>query len=76
MENTSIKEQKKFTRMFLLMTKYVTTRTPKQIKSHHQKLMLKHKTLKAVLENLEKELSLLEKEEKPCQMETSSDNKE
>jgi hypothetical protein len=48
----STEATRKANRIFVMMTKYIPTRSSSQIKSHHQKLMAKFKSLDAVLREL------------------------
>jgi hypothetical protein len=43
----------KFLKFFTRMAKLIKTRTSHQIKSHHQKMMLKHHSFELVLEYVE-----------------------
>ena len=44
--------QRKANKIFIQMSKLITTRVPSQIKSHHQKLLMKYKTLDSVISHL------------------------
>jgi len=39
------RELRKKVRIFRLISNYIPTKNSKQVKSHHQKLMLRHRTL-------------------------------
>lgn len=45
-------EARKRVKVFSHLSKLIKTRNPFQIKSHHQKMMLRHKTLDAIIEFL------------------------
>jgi hypothetical protein len=49
---------KKAKKMFVRLAAYVPTRNPSQIKSHHQKLMIKYGNLETILLKLERELKV------------------
>ena len=60
---------RKSKRVFNQLHKFIPTRTPVQIKSHHQKLLLKYKTIDNAIKKLEQMLKNAEEEhfaEKPC----------
>lgn len=51
-------EKRKFDRIFVSMKKYVPSRTHVQIKSHHQKMLVKFGSIETVLDKLEHLLKL------------------
>ena len=59
---------RKAEKIFNQMTKIIPTRTSVQIKSHHQKLLVKYKNVQSILDNLERKLT----EHLPRPVETST----
>ena len=64
------KEHRRNDKVFRMMANHVSTRTPDQCRTHHQKLEFKHFKLNKILESLKNEFGEIEYEEiiKKCEM--------